>query len=124
MKAMSELYARPLSAPTVAIRLVEPGWTGRFEMSSFHGLSGGKTWSAERMRSASGVLNMTGRVIRGIGGRSRPRDAWRDALLTCSAPLESGSRRPPVKTNTAPIPKMMALKEHGMTLSPAIAYDG
>ena len=43
----------------------ECGWTGRDEMSSFHGLSGGKICIAARMRSASGVSNITGAVIGG-----------------------------------------------------------
>ena len=38
-------------------------------MSSFHALSGGKTCIASRIRSASGVPNITGAVIGGIGGR-------------------------------------------------------
>jgi hypothetical protein len=38
-------------------------------MSWFHALSGGNTWSAARMRSASGVSNITGAVIAGIAGR-------------------------------------------------------
>ena len=41
------------------------GCTGRRLMSSCHGLSGGSICSAERMRSASGVSNSTGAVIRG-----------------------------------------------------------
>src|SRR5690242_10722391 len=72
MKDMSRLYARGLSSPTVAIICRELGRRGRREMSSFQGLSGGKTWRAARMRSASGVLNITGPRIAGIGGRSRP----------------------------------------------------
>ena len=39
-------------------------------MSSFQGLSGGKTCRAARILSASGVLNITGLVISGIFGRS------------------------------------------------------
>jgi hypothetical protein len=38
-------------------------------MSWFQGLSSGKTCSAARIRSASGVSHMTGLVIGGIGGR-------------------------------------------------------
>ena len=49
----------------------ESAWTGIFETSWFHGLSGGKTCIASRMRSASGVPNITGAVIFGIGGRTR-----------------------------------------------------
>src|SRR5262245_1315479 len=48
----------------------ELGCAGSFEMSSFHGLSGGKTCKAATILSAWGVLNMTGRVISGIFGRS------------------------------------------------------
>src|SRR5947208_13138166 len=55
-----------------AIILADAGWTGSFETSSFHGLSGGKTCKAARILSASGVLNMTGLVISGIFGRSAP----------------------------------------------------
>ncbi len=40
-------------------------------MSWFQGLSGGKTWSASRILSASGVSNITGFVIFGIAGRGR-----------------------------------------------------
>src|SRR6476646_8851047 len=53
-----------------AIIFAELGCTGRLEMSSFHGLSGGKTCKAARIASASGVLNRTGWVSAGIGGRS------------------------------------------------------
>src|SRR4051812_5323386 len=55
-----------------AIIFAEIGCTGSFEMSSFQGLSGGKTCKAARIASASGVLNWTGRVICGIFGRSAP----------------------------------------------------
>ena len=57
---MSRLYASLFSGPIVAIISSEFLRTGSFEMSSFQGLSGGKTWSAARMASASGVLNITG----------------------------------------------------------------
>src|SRR5439155_24044071 len=55
-----------------AIILADSGWTGSLEMSSFQGLSGGKTCEAARILSASGVLNITGLVISGILGRSPP----------------------------------------------------
>src|SRR5438034_10990113 len=55
-----------------AIILADSGWTGSLEMSSFQGLSGGKTCKAARILSASGVLNITGLVISGIFGLSPP----------------------------------------------------
>src|SRR5437868_4399054 len=55
-----------------AIILADSGWTGSLEMSSFQGLSGGKTCKAARILSASGVLNITGLVICGICGWSPP----------------------------------------------------
>ena len=39
---------------------------GRFEMSSFQGLLRGNTCKALKIRSASGVLNMTGCLISGM----------------------------------------------------------
>src|SRR5690349_24491016 len=44
------------------------GCRGRTRMSSCHGLSAGKTWSASRTRSASGVSNSSGFAIVGIDG--------------------------------------------------------
>ncbi len=69
---MSRLYCRLLAAPMLAIILAELGCKGSEEMSSFHGLSRGKTCSAARILSASGVLNRTGLVTSGIFGRSAP----------------------------------------------------
>src|SRR4051812_45571084 len=40
--------------------------TGQSVITAFHGLSGGKTSSAEQIASASGVSNMTGLLIGGI----------------------------------------------------------
>src|SRR5262245_9628679 len=55
-----------------AIILAESGCSGRREMSSFQGLSGGKICIAARILSASGVLNITGFVIGGSFDRSPP----------------------------------------------------
>ena len=57
MKPMSRLYWRALSAPMDATIAAESLCTGRPETSWFQGLSGGKTWSASRIASASGVSN-------------------------------------------------------------------
>ena len=67
---MSRLYSSGFSGPIDAIIFAESGWTGRPEMSRFHQLSGGKTCRAARIVSASGVSNITGFVIFGIGGRA------------------------------------------------------
>jgi hypothetical protein len=66
---MSRLYSMGLSAPIAAIIFAESGWRGRAVMSRFHQLSGGKTWSAARTASASGVSNIKGFVILGSAGR-------------------------------------------------------
>src|SRR5262249_18856979 len=55
--------------------------TGRFEMSSFHELFGGKICVAARILSASGVLNITGAVIFGIGGNDRPVECLPDSCV-------------------------------------------
>src|SRR6516162_214258 len=68
MNAISRLYASPLSAPMRAIIFFESRCTGNFEMSSLKALSGGNTWRAARILSASGVLNITGLVMSGIFG--------------------------------------------------------
>src|SRR5262245_62052156 len=65
---MSRFHASDLSAPTEAMRFLELGCSGNLETSSFQGLSGGKTWRAARILSASGVLNITGCLIAGMGG--------------------------------------------------------
>src|SRR5438874_1544731 len=72
MKLISRLYASRLSAPMSAIIVAEAGCTGRLAMSSFHGLSGGKTCKAARTLSASEVLNSTGWVIAGVVGWAAP----------------------------------------------------
>src|SRR5258706_11916536 len=65
----------------------ESASTGSAEMSWFHGLSGGKTCSADRMASASGVSNITGFVIFGIGGGGRaPAEAGPGQALGNTAP--------------------------------------
>ncbi len=68
---MSRLYSSGLSAPIPAIICAESSWTGSAEMSRFHQLSAGNTWSAASTASASGVSNISGFVIFGIGGRAR-----------------------------------------------------
>src|SRR5712692_1713681 len=54
------------------MRFFELACSGSFEMSSFHGLSGGNTCKAARILSASGVWNSTGFVTAGILGSGRP----------------------------------------------------
>ena len=68
-KPMSRLCRSGLSAPIEAMMFREFGCTGQRETSWFQGLSGGKTWSAARILSASGVSKSTGLVIGGMGGR-------------------------------------------------------
>src|SRR5947209_4170335 len=89
MKLMSELKARFLLPPMEAMIRAESGWTGRREMSSFQGLSAGKTWRAARILSASGVLNITGFVMAGIFGKSR------SAPRTSAAPRAREINRQP-----------------------------
>src|SRR5512143_1248376 len=60
-------------------------------MSWFQGLSGGNTWSAARMRSASGVSNMIGTVMVGSGGRDGP-DC--DATIAAAAPRTQRTTNP------------------------------
>jgi hypothetical protein len=76
-----------------AIIFFELGRSGRFETSSFQGLSAGNTCKAARTLSASGVLNWIGRVISGIFGR--PADGAASAAHssrggTSSWPTSSG----------------------------------
>src|SRR5438105_2991776 len=71
----------------------EFGWTGSFEMSSFHGLSGGKTWRAARILSASGVSNTTGFLISGISGRLRAPESF----FFSSAAKQAVSRNTPIR---------------------------
>ena len=74
----------------------ESAWTGIFETSWFHGLSGGKTCIASRMRSASGVPNITGAVIFGIGGRTRGAATARAAAPAATRSAIAATRRPGV----------------------------
>jgi hypothetical protein len=67
-----------------AMMFFELGWTGHPETSAFQGLSSGKTYNASRMRSASSVSNITGRVTVGIGGRGRPSAATPSAAASAS----------------------------------------
>ncbi len=94
---MSRLYSTGLSGPMDATILAESGWTGIDEMSWFQGLSPGKTWSAARIASASGVSNITGFVIFGIGGRlaarARARKKARQSLMvSLRAAARAGGR--------------------------------
>src|SRR5579885_3362623 len=68
-----------------AMMRAEFACTGLPEMSWFHGLSGGKTWRAARIRSAPGVPNSTGLVIGGIGGGLR----GASAPLTAAMPTRT-----------------------------------
>src|SRR5690242_3840536 len=120
MNPMSRLHANRLSSPTDATSLREFGWRGRFEISMFQGLSGGKTWRAVRIRSASGVLNINGRVIGGIGGRLRPaagppRGSW---------PIVAGSPRTRPQNNATPAPQRIALDHRLMARLRNRGYDG
>lgn len=63
---MSGLYRSGLSAPIDAMMFFEFACNGQSETTWFQGLSGGNTSSAEQIASASGVLNITGLVMRGI----------------------------------------------------------
>ena len=71
----------------------ESAWTGIFETSWFHGLSGGKTCIASRMRSASGVPNITGAVIFGIGGRTPGAAKARAVAATATRSASDATRR-------------------------------
>ena len=71
IKPMSLLWRNGFSAPIEAMMFREFGCTGHLETSWFHGLSGGKTCRAARILSASGVSNVTGLEIGGMGGRVR-----------------------------------------------------
>ena len=61
-----EVVAERLIGADAATIASDCGCHGRVGMSSFQGLSGGNTCSAARMRSASGVSNISGFWIRGI----------------------------------------------------------
>ena len=66
---MSVLQRIGLAGPIEAMIFFEFGLSGQAETLAFQGLSAGKTWRASRIRSASGVLNMTGCSISGMAGR-------------------------------------------------------
>jgi hypothetical protein len=53
----------------------------------FHGFSAGNTSSAARMRSASGVSNITGRVTAGTFGSGRPLECFAVDESSFAAPL-------------------------------------
>jgi len=75
---MSRLKPSGLSAPTEAMIASEFDSVGRAEMSSFHGLSGGKICMACTTRSASGVSNRIGVAI---GGRTATNAATASILF-------------------------------------------
>src|SRR5437764_1192004 len=89
-----------------AIILADSGWTGSLEMSSFQGLSGGKTCKAARILSASGVLNMTGLVISGICGLSPPVDS----LVAAASSAQCHPNRAAVTTSGE-----IHFMEHGLS---------
>jgi hypothetical protein len=78
---MSRLYPSGLSAPMLRMMAGEFGCTGRFEMSSFHGLSGGKICIALRMLSASGVSKSTGIVSRSAASLTANNDIARARVI-------------------------------------------
>src|SRR5438067_2243348 len=73
------------------MRFFELGWSGRLETSSFQGLSAGNTWRALRMRSASGVSNITGCLT---GGNGRPPEWTRDSPAAMTAATASAAWYP------------------------------
>ena len=80
-------------------------------MSRFHQLSGGNTWSAARTLSASGVSNITGFVIFGIGGRAR------SAARASAAALAARSSAAPARGVRAVVLRHVVL--HGSSASAA-----
>src|SRR5262245_24901702 len=88
----SRLYCSGLSAPAEAMIAFEFGCSGLFEMSSFQALSTGKTCMAARILSASGVLNITGLLIGGSVGNSRPLECFASCFCArswlCDALIE------------------------------------
>ena len=85
--------------------LPEFAGTGHSETTWFQGLSGGKTSRAARIASASGVSNITGLVIFGIGRRPR-------LAPGCCAAAKAPS---PARTITAAKPyESQILSRHGM----------
>src|SRR5204863_354801 len=86
-----------------AMMRAESGCTGRADISWFQGLSGGKTWSADRMASASGVSNITGRVIFGSGGRSGPAATARSKAVAAPRPGRRDLDAPGARHHRPPI---------------------
>src|SRR5262245_38753917 len=84
MNGMSRFHRNRRFLPMASTILSESGWTGRSEMSSFHGLSLGKICSFDRTASASGVLNST------AFGAGAGRGAWTGGLPS-EAPRAEGA---------------------------------
>src|SRR5262245_31844458 len=91
--------------------LFEFGWTGHRDTSWFHGLSGGNTWSASRIRSASGVLNDTGLVTAGIFGSGRPLECL--ASPSFSAPSARAPTANPRTTASGKKDRVIAVPRDG-----------
>src|SRR5262249_30601110 len=93
---MSVLYRSGLFGPIEAMMSLDLGCSGQSSTTRFHGLSSGKTSSAARMASASGVSNDTGLSIFGMVAlrmRSRRAGSPETTGLGCWATPKAASNK-------------------------------
>src|SRR5579872_1931033 len=91
MKLMSGFHRKRRFLPMVSTIRSESGCTGRSEISSFQGLSFGKTWREERTASAAGVLKRTGSAFAGGAGAGGAGGVGRGAVASGREARASGA---------------------------------